>query len=289
MNNTFSRIVQGCMGWGAWGARLSEKEMAHRIVQGVAMGITTFDHADIYGDYTTEAEFGKAFRACGLKRDDIQLVTKCGIQYVGKTRKNSIKHYQYDANYIIWSAERSLRDLGVSYVDLFLLHRPSPLIEAQEVAKAVTKLKEDGKILGFGVSNFTPWQTDLIRQHVQVDANQIEFSLTHHEALWDGLLDHMQIKGIQPMAWSPLGSFFGEDSPKQQRIANCLAHLGKKYGVSHDQLLLSWILKHPAGILPVIGTTSTDRMELAANATTFEMEDVDWFELLVASCGHKVP
>lgn len=289
MNKIYSTLVQGCMGWGYWGAKLSVKEMADRIVKGVEIGISSFDHADIYGDYTTEGQFGEAFKASGVRREDIQLITKCGIQYVGKTRTNSIKHYQYDADYIVWSAERSLRDLGVSYLDLFLLHRPSPLIQADQVAKAVEKLKADGKILSFGVSNFTPSQTDLIRQCIEVDANQIEFSLTAHQAMWDGTLDHMQIHEIRPMAWSPLGSYFGQESDQHRRIGEILSKLCEKYSATPDQLLLAWILKHPAGILPVIGTSSIDRMEKASAAVDIELEEVDWFEMLVASRGCKVP
>lgn len=288
MANKFSPIVQGCMGWGAWGAKLTTQQMAKQINQAVELGITTFDHADIYGDYTTEADFGKALKASGIKREQLQLISKCGIQYVGSTRNNTIKHYQYDADYIVWSAERSLRDLGVSYLDLFLLHRPSPLMQADEIARAVDKLRSEGKIRSFGVSNFTPWQTDLIRLKVPVEANQIEFSLTAHQAMWDGSLDHMQINGIRPMAWSPLGSFFGQDSPQAQRISKSLTALSKKYGATSDQLLLAWILKHPAGILPVIGTSSVERMKLASQAPGIQLEDTDWFELLVASQGHKV-
>ena len=288
MTNKFSPIVQGCMGWGAWGAKLTTQQMAKQINQAVELGITTFDHADIYGDYTTEADFGKALKASGIKREQLQLISKCGIQYVGSTRNNTIKHYQYDADYIVWSAERSLRDLGVSYLDLFLLHRPSPLMQADEIARAVDKLRSEGKIRSFGVSNFTPWQTDLIRLKVPVEANQIEFSLTAHQAMWDGSLDHMQINGIRPMAWSPLGSFFGQDSPQAQRISKSLTALSKKYGATSDQLLLAWILKHPAGILPVIGTSSVERMKLASQAPGIQLKDTDWFELLVASQGHKV-
>jgi predicted oxidoreductase len=288
MTNKFSPIVQGCMGWGAWGAKLTTQQMAKQINQAVEMGLTTFDHADIYGDYTTEADFGKALKASGIKREQLQLISKCGIQYVGSTRNNTIKHYQYDADYIVWSAERSLRDLGVSYLDLFLLHRPSPLMQADQIALAVDKLRSEGKIRSFGLSNFTPWQTDLIRQKVPVEANQIEYSLTAHQAMWDGSLDHMQINGIRPMAWSPLGSFFGQDSPQAQRISKSLTALSKKYGATSDQLLLAWILKHPAGILPVIGTSSVERMKLASQAPGIQLEDTDWFELLVASQGHKV-
>ena len=288
-NLNFSPVVQGCMTWGAWGKKMSTAEMAERMNQAVEMGITTFDHADIYGDYTTEIEFGAAFKESGLSREQIQLVTKCGIQYVGKTRKNTIKHYQYDAEYIIWSAEKSIADLKADYLDLFLLHRPSPLMKPQEVAKAVEALYSSGKIKAFGVSNFTPSQTELIRTATPVMFNQIEFSLVQHEAMTNGSLDHMMTQGITPMCWSPLGGIFSEQTERNEHILNVLEELCGWYDAQPDQLLLSWIMKHPAGILPVIGTTSPRRMQLSIDAAKIELSETDWFKLWVASRGTKVP
>ena len=158
----FSRIIQGCMGWGIWGVDLSEKEMTHRIHHCLEQGISSFDHADIYGDYTTEASFGNALSNSNVNREDMEIISKCGIQYVGKTRTNEIKHYQYDAEYIVWSAEKSISDLKCDYLDLLLLHRPSPLMQPEEIAKAVEKLIAEGKIKAFGLSNFTPSQTAFI-------------------------------------------------------------------------------------------------------------------------------
>ncbi|MBT8262630.1 MAG: aldo/keto reductase [Bacteroidia bacterium] len=288
MKLTYSSIIQGCMGWGVWGAKLSENEMTDRIHHCLENGITTFDHADIYGDYTTEASFGNAFSASNLAREDIQIISKCGIQYVGNTRDNEIKHYRYDADYIVWSAEKSISDLNSDYLDLLLLHRPSPLMQPDEVAKAVDKLISEGKIRSFGLSNFTPSQTALIASKSKVSANQIEFSLTAIEALWNGSLDDMMLNDITPMCWSPLGSVFKEDNEQTRRIHKVLDDLNQKYNATKDQLLLAWILKHPSGIHPVIGTATPERIANASKAASIDLSEIDWFRMLVSSQGHKV-
>ena len=210
------------MSWGAWGRQFSTQEMITQINTSLEAGITTFDHADIYGEYTTEHEFGKAFAKSGIERESIQLISKCGIQHDGGTRDNHIKHYNYSKEYIIWSVEKSLKDLNTSYLDLLLLHRPSPLMHPNEIAAAVSILKESGKILDFGVSNFSPSQLRLIDNNTAVSVNQIEFSLTEHSAMHNGVLDQLLQKEIQPMSWSPLGSFFKEANQTNTRI--CLLY-----------------------------------------------------------------
>lgn len=285
----YSEIIAGCMTWGAWGKQLSTSEMIHLMHTCIAAGITTFDHADIYGDYTTEAAFGKAFSQSNIPRENIQFISKCGIQYIGKARPNRVKHYEYSKDYIIWSVEQSLRNLQTSYLDLLLLHRPSPLMHPDEIAEAVEALKKAGKIIDFGVSNFTTSQTDLIASGTDISVNQIEFSLTQPSAMHNGSLDHMLLHKIAPMAWSPLGNYFKEDSEQNERIRQELKHLCEKYNATESQLLLAWILKHPAGVKPVIGTTNTERIQEAISALHLELETEDWFALVVASQGHKVP
>lgn len=277
------------MSWGKWGKQFSTKEQTDLLQFCVSNGNTTFDHADIYGDYTTEAEFGKSFVNSGIQREEIELISKCGIQYVGESRNNKIKHYNYSKEYIIWSAEESLRNLKTDYLDTFLLHRPSPLMNPTEIAEAISELQESGKIINFGVSNFTPSQVDLIANKIPIPVNQIEFSLTQHAAMHNGSLDQMFQKGIQPMSWSPLGTVFKEENEQTERIKNVLKELVKKYDCSEDTLLLAWVLKHPAKISPVIGTTNKERILNANKASKIELELEDWFTLLVASQGHKVP
>jgi predicted oxidoreductase len=285
----YSRIIAGCMSWGKWGKQFSTEEQIDLIQYYKSVGITTFDHADIYGDYTTEAQFGEAFRKSGIVREEIQLISKCGIQYLGEARGNEIKHYNYNEEYILWSVEESLKNLQTEYLDLLLLHRPSPLMQPDKINKAVTILKNQGKILDFGVSNFTPSQVDLILDKTAIGVNQIEFSLTQHTAMHNGSLDQMLQKSIIPMSWSPLGNVFKENTEQTKRVKECLLDLISKYNCTEDQILLAWLLKHPTRIHPVIGTTNKERIQNAVRATEINLELEDWFKLLVASQGHKVP
>lgn len=287
--NPFSRIIAGAMSWGSWGKQLSEKEMIALMHYCMEQGITTFDHADIYGSYTTEGDFGKAFAKSGIVRSEVQFISKCGIQYVCESRDNKIKHYNYEGDYITWSVERSLRELKTEYLDLLLLHRPSPLMEPGVIAEVVSKLKKQGKILNFGVSNFTPSQTELIRSATPVTANQIEFSLTHYEPMLNGSLDHMMQHGLIPMAWSPLGEVFKTETEQTARVKTLLSGLVEKYGASTDRLLLAWVLRHPAGVHPVIGTTNRERIRGAVEAQYMELSLEDWFAMWTERMGHKVP
>ncbi len=286
---TLSPIIAGAMNWGIWDKNLNTKEMDNIIHLCLENKITTFDHADIYGDYTTEADFGKAFTSSKIDRSKIQLISKCGIQMVTKNRNNTIKHYEYSKDYIIWSVENSLKNLATDYLDVLLLHRPSPLMQADEIAEAIAKLKSDGKIVDFGLSNFTVSQTELIRQKTTVSFNQIQFSATHHEAMLDGSLDYMQTNGIRPMSWNPLGSVFREDNEQTRRMKKLLAQLVSKYGVGSDTILLSWILQHPAKVIPIAGTVNVARIQALMKATELPLEKEDWFAIWTESMGNNVP
>lgn len=284
----FSRIISGTMTWGSWGNQLSKKEMIELMHHCIACGLTTFDHADIYGSYSTEGDFGVAFAQSGIQREDIQLISKCGIQMT-KGRDNAINHYQYDKEYIIWSVERSLKKLGTDYLDLLLLHRPSPLMAPYEIAEAIQALMKSGKIKQFGVSNFTPSQIAMLEKAIPVSANQVEFSLTHDAPMYDGTFDDCIANNRMAMAWSPLGTFFREKDTRTKRIKKAMEPLIEKYGVNESQLLLAWLMKHPAIVYPVIGTTNKTRIEQSAKAANIALELQDWFALLVASQGHDVP
>lgn len=275
--------------WGSWGKQLSKAEKADLMHHCLALGITTFDHADIYGGYTNEADFGNAFLDSGIVRENIQLISKCGIQYVCGARDNKIKHYEYSKDYIIWSAEESLRNLKTDYLDLFLLHRPSPLMRPETIAEAVQSLLKDGKIRKFGVSNFTPSQIAMLETAVPVYGNQVEFSLTSDKAMYDGTLDDMIAGRRLAMAWSPLGTYYKEEDERIDRIRTLLRSMTVKYASTEDQLLLAWILKHPANVHPVVGTADKVRLRNAVNATKIELDTEDWFFMLNAAQGHKVP
>jgi predicted oxidoreductase len=276
------------MTWGVWGKQLHKTQIINLIQHCIEQDITTFDHADIYGGYTTETDFGFAFAESGIQRDQIQLISKCGIQLLSDNRTNTVKHYNYDKDYIIKSAETSLNHLKTDYLDLLLLHRPSPLMEPDEIADAISNLKERGLIKAFGVSNFTPSQVELISKSVPISVNQIEYSLTQHNAMHNGSLDHMMTKAITPMAWSPLGNVFREDTEQTRSIHRQLGELLDKYNATEDQLLLAWILKHPSQIHPVIGTTTKQRITDASKAAKIELELEDWFKILEACQGHEV-
>lgn len=284
-----SKIIAGTMTWGIWGKNLDQNQMIATMQCCLENGISTFDHADIYGGYTTEAAFGKAFSASKINRETIQLISKCGIQYTAENRNNTIKHYDYSKSYIIWSAEQSLRNLQTDYLDILLLHRPSPLMQADEIAEAIQTLKKEGKIKDFGVSNFTPSQTNLIQSKTTINFNQIQFSVTDLDAMLNGSLDHMQLHAIQPMAWNPLGSIFKNEDDKSKRVAIQGKALAEKYDVSLDVILLAWILKHPSGIIPVCGTTDPKRISQLMQATSIALDLEDWFSLWVVSTGEKVP
>lgn len=289
MTAKLSSIVAGVMNWGVWDKNLSPLEMNTLIHTFLAQGITTFDHADIYGGYTTEAQFGNAFSQSKIDRQSIQLVSKCGIKLLSNERDYKIKHYDYSAKYIIWSAENSLKNLRTDYLDLFLLHRPSPLLQPEEVAKAIDQLKTQGKILSFGVSNFTNSQTELVQKVVPVEYNQIQFSATNFEAMLDGSLDFMQLNKIKPMAWNPLGSVFKDDSHQTRRLKKLLTDLVIKYEVSSDVILLAWILQHPSNIIPVVGTTNLTRIPQLNKALKTKLDLEDWFTIWTESQGNEVP
>jgi len=285
---TLSPIIAGTMNWGDWDKKLSTTEMVHLINICIENKITTFDHADIYGGYTTEAQFGKAFKESKFDRSKLQLISKCGIQLT-QGRTNAVKHYNYSKDYIIWSVENSLTNLETDFLDVLLIHRPSPLMQADEIAEAVLKLQSEGKIIDFGVSNFSASQTELIRQKKALSYNQIQFSATHYDAMLDGSLDYMQVHDIRPMSWNPLGMVFREDIGQTRRLKKLLVQLVENYGVGSDTILLAWILKHPSKVIPVAGTVNIARIQSLMKAVELEMDPQDWFAIWSESMGNRVP
>jgi predicted oxidoreductase len=286
MTINFSRLIQGVMTWGVWGKNLNTQEMANRISENVSEGVTTFDHADIYGNYTTEAAFGKALLQSGVSRDKIQLISKCGIQLINDERHTYVKHYNYDKAYIISQAEKALEYLKTDYLDLFLLHRPSPLMRVDEIKEAISLLKDQGKIRAFGVSNFTPEQISYLKDDLEIQVNQIQCSLTHYEPFEDDTLFYHMRNDISTMAWSPLGNTIKiEDTSSLKQMLN---QLSEKYGCSPTQLVLAWLLHHPANIYPVMGTSQFKRIKEAKESLEIELDIQDWFVLYEASRGKEV-
>lgn len=284
-----SPIVAGVMNWGVWDKNLNTKEMENMINVCLENKITTFDHADTYGDYTTESDFGKAFASSKIAREKMQLISKCGVQLVTESRNNTIRHYDYSKEYIIWSAENSLRNLQTDYLDVLLLHRPSPLMQADEVAEAVLKLKSDGKIIDFGLASFSASQTELIRQKTEIGYNQVQFSATNYKPMVDGSFDYMEMNNIRPLSGNPLGSVFREDNSQTRRLKKLLLSLMEKYNLGSDSILLSWILKHPAKVIPIAGTVNVARIQSLMKAVELELDEEDWFAVWVESMGNDVP
>jgi predicted oxidoreductase len=289
-----SRLVWGVMNWGAWGSQFDTQAMLSLIEQGLELGLTTFDHADIYGHYTTEAEFGAALKLNPALRPQLQLVTKCGIHLVTPNRpENVLKSYETGKAHIIASAERSLQNLHTDYLDLLLIHRPSPLMNPDEIAEAFEQLKKAGKVRHFGVSNFTPAQYALLQSRTELVSNQVEASLFHLDSLFDGTFDQAIQHRSRPMAWGPLGSgqIFGKTvDPQHLRVIETAKGIAQAHGGdwSLDQILLTWLLQHPAGILPVLGTTKIARIKGAIKALELSLSNREWFALLEAAREHEV-
>lgn len=284
----FSPIIIGTMRWGIWGANHSEKEVQKLIETSVDEGLTTFDHADIYGNYTTEKLFGDAFSEMKIGREKVQFISKCGIEMPCENRNFKIKSYNYSKNHILNSVDKSLENLKTDYLDLLLLHRPSPLMNPEEIGETFNLLREQKKVRHFGVSNFSPSQFDLINDAFPLITNQVEISVNQTGSFYDGTLDQMMLKKLQPMAWSVMGNYFSENSDQNVRIKLVLDELRTKYGAEENQILLAFILKHPAKILPVIGTSRRDVIKKFKQGLSMNLEREDWFKLLEAAEGEEV-
>ncbi len=289
-----SRLVWGVMTWGEWGKRYSPQEMHELIRYGVDRGVTTFDHADIYGHYTTEETFGKALALDSGLRQKIQLVTKCGIKLVTPNRpQHKLKSYDTSIEHIRWSVERSLQNLQTDYLDVLLIHRPSPLMDPDDIGMIFTRLKEEGKVLHFGVSNFTTDQYAMLQSRFPLVTNQVEANLLHLDPFLDGTFDQLILRKVRPMVWSPLGGaslFTDREDARILRIRKAAEAIAKKRsGATLDQIYLAWLLMHPARIIPVLGTTRKERMATAIDALKIELTREEWFSLWTASTGEEVP
>jgi predicted oxidoreductase len=279
----FSRIIAGAWRWHT----LSVVQVEKLIHKALDQGITTFDHADIYGDHANEEIFGSILKRDPSLRKQMQLVTKCGIKFRSEKRPATrVKHYDTSIEHITWSAENSLRMLGTEVLDLLLIHRPDPLLNPVEIAEAFSTLRKNGKVKHFGVSNFTPSQFRMLQSYLPFPlvTNQIEISLSRIDPLFNGELDALMELRVAPMAWSPLGG--GKSISVDERE---VFQLASKYNASYSQLALAWLMKHPAGILPIIGTTKPERIEEAVRAMSVNLDRQDWFEILKWVMKKEVP
>lgn len=273
------------MNWGNWGANHSSDKMSELILSAFNNGINSFDHADIYGGYTTEETFGEAFLKTGINRKNVFYISKCGIMYPSEKLPIKVKHYDYSEKHLIQSVDNSLKYLKTDYLDCLLLHRPSPLMDISEISNTITRLMKENKIRSFGVSNFTVSQMEMFKGKLKISFNQINLSLTNLDSIFDGTLEYMQTNDIIPMAYSPLGQYYKTENSKLKEVIDIFT---KKYNCSDDQLLLSWLIKLPSGVYPVIGTTKVNRINKSLGSLKIDIEISDWFEILEASVGKRV-
>lgn len=255
------------------------------------LGVTSFDHADIYGGYRVEELFGEALALSPSVRQRLQLVSKCGIRLRHPARPaHRIKHYDSSALHIIASAEESLRLLGTDYLDGLLLHRPDPLMDADEVARAFDALRTSGKVRFFGVSNFTPAQFDLLQSRTRLVTNQIELHPLHRAPLTDGTLDHCQRRRIRPMIWSPLagGTLFTSEDVAARRVRGMLQQIAHTHGVSAATIAFAWLLRHPSRPIPITGSGRLEAMQEAVAALAIRLDAQEWTEIYTAGTGTDV-
>lgn len=288
----FDPLVAGTMRLGNWGAKYDTAQYRTFIEACIALGVHDFDHADIYGDYTTEAEFGAVFKDNSSLRDQIRLISKCGIKMISSNRSDhKIKSYDLGHSHIEDSVDQSLRNLETDRLDVLLLHRPDVLMDPYEIAETFYQLREKGKVLHFGVSNFTTAQFRSLNSVFPLITNQIEVSAVHLNAYLDGTINQCMDHHIQPLAWSPLGGgeLLGKPTnEKTKRLQDQLKQLGSKYSCGIDQLLYAFVLQHPAGIVPVLGTSRVDRIKSAVEALEINLNKEDWYSLWIASTGEEV-
>jgi predicted oxidoreductase len=296
-----SRLAYGCWRIAGSGSPEDRESGRRAVAAAYEEGYTLFDLADIYGGGNCERVFGEALREVSGMRDQVLIATKCGIRFSGDPTPDAPARYDFSAAHILGACDQSLRRLGVERIDLYQLHRPDYLMAPEEVAEAFGRLKEAGKVREFGVSNFRPSQVQALQRAcpMKLIVNQVEISLANQTCLEDGTLDQCLAERITPMAWSPLaGGQLGEGGKDLLRwqetysIAPIQAELdrsAKALGASRAVVALAWLLKHPAGVVPIVGSTDPARIREAAGADDLEISRENWYRLLVAGRAEPLP
>ena len=285
------------LAYGVW--RLSEAAdtsapaIVARIQACLDQGITTFDHADIYGGYSCEALFGAALRAQPGLKARMEIVTKCDIMLLSDQRPdNRVKHYDTSSAHVQASVDRSLQNIGVDAIDLLLIHRPDPLMDHHALGACLDGLIQSGKVRAAGVSNFMPWDLDLLQSAMKnrLLTNQIEIGLMQTRGFVDGQIAHAQRLGLPVMAWSPLGGgrLFGQEAAAL-RLRPALQRIAAAQGVDETAVAIAWLLHHPARIIPVLGTNDMQRIARMQDALRVTLDRQTWFELYSLANGVEVP
>lgn len=284
-----SPIVAGAWRLASWG--WSPQERLRWIEQCAALGVTSFDHADLYGDYAVEALFGEALALAPGLRDRLQIVGKCGIKLVSPARPaHRIKHYDTSAAHVRASVERSLAALRTDRLDLLLIHRPDPLMDADEVARAFETLQRDGKVRHFGVSNFTPAPFELLASRTRLVTNQVELHPLRLDVLTDGTLDLMQRLRLRPMIWSPLagGTLMAGGDERAHRVRQALESLAAAHRVAPATIAYAWLLRHPSAPVPVTGSRRIEAIREAVAALSVRLDVQEWTAIWQSATGHEV-
>lgn len=261
---------------------ISYETIKSKLLACLEQGINTFDHADIYGDYQVEKLFGKALKEVSVKREDIVISTKLGINLVSEYRPNNrLRYYDSSPENIFKSVEQSLNNLQTDYIDILLLHHHDPLMDADETASALTKLVNKGLVKHVGVADFTVHQHQLLQSRLSIPiiTNHLEFNLLNTKPLTDGTIDFIKQQYSRPLAWAPLagGKLVDENDPSGFNIRQTLKNLAIKYQVNQEQLAIAWLLK--TGALPIVGTNSLTRIKNATSAVNIELDRQDWYEI----------
>jgi len=289
---SLSRLV-----YGMW--RLADDENtspAHiqaKIETCLEQGITSFDQADIYGGYSCEALLGSVLKDAPELRAKMEIVTKCGINLLGgKHPDRIVKHYDTSAKHINASVNASLGHMSIDCIDLLLIHRPDPLMDHHETGQVLDALVETGKVKCVGVSNFLRADWELLQSAMQTKlvVNQIELSVMHNAPFANGDVAFLQKEGVPPMAWSPLGggSLFNPKTDAQQRLLKALAAMAEQHEVDVADIAIAWLLHHPSGVMPVVGTNNLARMKHLSRACSVSLSREEWFVLLQAANGVEV-
>lgn len=284
-----SRIVAGMWRMTEWA--MSAEQRVSFIEQCLALGVTSFDHADIYGGYGVESLFGEALRLQPSLRDRIELISKCGIKLVSPQRpQHTIQHYDTSAAHIVASVDQSLRQLGTDRLDLLLIHRPDPLMDFDEIADTFHGLKKAGKVLHFGVSNFSRHQFDALNKRIALATNQVEFSPLHTAPMFDETFDGLQDLGVSPMIWSPLagGRLFSGSDANAENLRLVIKGIADEMGQPFASVVFAWIMQLPCRPVPLTGTGRIEAIAVAVAGTQFTLSRSDWFAILRAARGHEV-
>jgi predicted oxidoreductase len=286
---SLSPVVAGLWRIADW--KLDVPGRVRWIEQALELGISSFDHADIYGDYCAEALFGEALKAAPALRGRMQLVTKCGIRLRSAQRPYRVNHYDTAPAYVRAQVEQSLRHLHTEQLDLVLIHRPDYLMDAAALADTFATLTREGKVAHWGVSNHSASQFALLNRHHPLATNQLELSPLHLDALDDGTLDQAQQLGLRPMIWSPLGGgrLFGGEDEQAVRVRREMEAIAARIGTSLTTLAFAWILRHPSRPHPITGSGRIERLRDAVAALDVKLDAEDWYAIWTASKGHPVP